>query len=251
MRKKLPIILSITASVGTVLTAISAVAATPKAMKLLNEAEKEKGEQLTKIEKARVTVPVYIPTTILGVASIACIFGASVLNRKQQASMASAYALLNQSYKDYRRKLIALYGEETDRKVKEAIAVEKANDTYIIAPNMITNNCQLPEGCSGEKKLFYEEISKRFFEASMEQVIAAEYHLNRNYILRGDAVLNEFYDFLGLEHTEFGDAAGWVPVDDGMYWIDFNHSLGHMRDGTPFYIIQMPFEPVPNYLELY
>lgn len=251
MKKKLPIILSITASVGTVLTAISAATATPKAMTLLRDSEKEKGEPLTKIEKVRVTVPVYIPTAILGVTSIACIFGASVLNRKQQASMVSAYALLNRSYKDYRRKLIELYGEETDQKVTEAIAVEKANDTYIIAPNMFTNNNQIPEGYSGEKKLFYEEISKRFFEASMEQVMAAEYHLNRNYILRGDALLNEFYDFLGLEQTEFGESAGWVPADEGMYWIDFNHSLGHMKDGTSFYIIQIPFEPTPDYLNDY
>jgi hypothetical protein len=32
----------------------------------------------------------------------------------------------------------------------------------------------------------------------------AEYHLNRNYILRGEAVINELYEFLGLEPTDWG-----------------------------------------------
>ena len=40
--------------------------------------------------------------------------------------------------------------------------------------------------------------------ASLEQVLMAEYHLNRNYILRGEAVINELYEFLGLEPTDWG-----------------------------------------------
>ena len=42
-----------------------------------------------------------------------------------------------------------------------------------------------------------------------EQVLMAEYHLNRNYILRGEAVINELYEFLGLEPTDWGAEAGW------------------------------------------
>ena len=38
----------------------------------------------------------------------------------------SAYAMLDQSYKDYRRKLKELYGEEADHRIIEALAVEKS-----------------------------------------------------------------------------------------------------------------------------
>lgn len=45
-----PTILTVVASVGVIVTTITAVRATPKAIKLLKEAEAEKGENLTKVE---------------------------------------------------------------------------------------------------------------------------------------------------------------------------------------------------------
>ena len=79
--------------------------------------------------------------------------------------------------------------------------------------------------------------------------MAAEYHLNRNYILRGYAYLNEFYVFLGIEETDYGSVLGWAPNDDGMYWIDFNHSKTVLDDGLEVYIIEMPFEPVYDFFD--
>ena len=46
-----PVILSGLASIGVVVTAVTAVKATPKAIQLLEEAEKSKGEELSKWEK--------------------------------------------------------------------------------------------------------------------------------------------------------------------------------------------------------
>lgn len=104
---------------------------------------------------------------------------------------------------------------------------------------------------SSKPVLWYDEYSKRFFTASLEQVLMAEYHLNRNYILRGEAVINELYEFLGLEPTDWGAEAGWAPMDEGMFWIEFNHIPAKLDDGSVFYIIEMPFEPTLNYDEYY
>ena len=71
-----PTILTVVASIGVIATTITAVQATPKAIKLLKEAELEKGENLTKLEIVRVAGPTYIPSVLLGVSTIACIFGA-------------------------------------------------------------------------------------------------------------------------------------------------------------------------------
>ena len=49
-----PTILTVVASIGVIATTITAVQATPKAIKLLKEAELEKGENLTKLEIVRV-----------------------------------------------------------------------------------------------------------------------------------------------------------------------------------------------------
>lgn len=48
-------------SIGVLATTITAVKATPKALRLIEEAEKEKGEELTKWEKVKTAVSSYIP----------------------------------------------------------------------------------------------------------------------------------------------------------------------------------------------
>lgn len=251
LKRNSPKILTILAAMGTVSTAFATARATPKALLLIREAESQKGEDLTALEKVKVAAVPYIPAVLLGSATVICIFGAQMLNRRVQSSMASAYALLDQSFKDYRRKLKELYGDEADKKVIEALAVEKSQTVYINA-SYLDGPCDLAlEENSSKPVLWYDEYSKRFFTASLEQVLMAEYHLNRNYILRGEAVINELYEFLGLEPTDWGAEAGWAPMDEGMFWIEFNHIPAKLDDGSVFYIIEMPFEPILNYDEYY
>lgn len=251
LRRNSPKLLAILAAMGTVSTAFATARATPKALLLIQEAEAQKGEDLTALEKVKVAAVPYIPAVLLGSATIACIFGAQMLNRKTQSSMASAYALLDQGFKDYRRKLKELYGDEADKKVIEALSLEKSQTVYINA-SYLDGPCDLDlEENSSKPVLWYDEYSKRFFTASLEQVLMAEYHLNRNYILRGEAVINELYEFLGLEPTDWGAETGWAPMDEGMFWIEFNHIPAKLDDGSVFYIIEMPFEPILNYYEYY
>lgn len=242
-------ILTCLGGVGVVATTITAVKATPKALRLIEEAEQEKGEQLTKWETVRATAKVYLPSVGVGIATLACIFSAQILNQRQQAALMSAYALLDQSYKDYRRKTIELYGEETDEEIMNAIAIEKAEDVGVRGSYLGTS-CDLAlEENNSEPQVFYDEHSGRYFESTVEQVLTAEYHLNRNYILRGYSYLNEFYEFLGIEETDYGSVLGWAPNDDGMYWIDFNHRKLESEEGKDVYIIEMPFEPTYDFLE--
>ena len=242
-------ILTYAGGVGVVLTAVTAVKATPKAIRLLEEAEREKGEELTKWETIRVAGPKYIPSILIGASTVVCIFGANVLNKRHQAALVSAYTMLDSSYKEYRQKLKELYGEEAHEEIMNAIAIEKAEDMYIRNVYMC-GTCDLTsdDSCS-DPVVFYDEHSGRFFESTIEQVLQAEYHLNRNYILRGYSFLNEFYEFLGIEETEYGSVLGWTPTDDGEYWIEFNHVKSVGKDGMEFYIIEMPFEPSYDFLE--
>lgn len=232
---------------GVVATTVLAVKATPKAMALLEEAKQEKADELTTVEIVKVAGPVYIPTIITGVTTLACIIGSNVLNRRQQASLASAYALLDASYKEYKAKLKEIYGVEAHQNIVNSIAIEKAEDIAVRSSTFCTT-CDLSiEDNDGEPKLFYDEFGSRYFEATIEQVMSAEYHLNRNYVLRGCADLNEFYEFLGLELTDYGTVLGWASLDVGMDWIDFNHHKVVLDDGLECYIIEMPFEPFYDY----
>lgn len=243
IKKNAGTILSVMGSIGVVVTAITAARAAPKAIKLLDDAREEKGSKLSKMEIAQIGFKTYLPVGLVSAATITCIMSANVLSRNKQANITSAYALLDQSYKDYRRKVIEMYGEETDHKIIEAIAVDRAKEVRISASYMCDNVDLSLDDSSGKPVLWYEEYSKRFFEATLEQILSAEYHLNRNYILRGCATINEMYDFFGLDPVEWGDDLGWEPMDEGEFWIEFNHFKAKLDDGTEFYILDLPFAP--------
>lgn len=60
---------------------------------------------------------------------------------------------------------------------------------------------------------------------------------------------NDFYEFLGLEKTELGDAVGWSSCNGDIYWIDFNHHRLTLDDGMEIYVIDMVFEPTAEWME--
>lgn len=235
-------ILTCIGAVGVVVTAVTAVKATPKALTALKEAKEEKGEELTKLETVIAAGPVYIPSVIIGAGTIACIFGSNILNKQQQATLTSAYALLDQSYKEYRNKVKEIYGEEAEQNIRDSIALSKRKEDWnAYAPGLES----LPT--DGEKCLFYESHRGEYFEATIEEVMNAEYHINRNFATRGCVSLNEFYDFLGLEGTDEGELVGWgcgrLIEECAWPWIDFDNRRVTLEDGLECYMIEFQVEP--------
>lgn len=232
-----PTILTCVGAAGVVGTAVLASKAGTKASKILEQAEKEKGEKLTVLEKVDVGLPIYIPTIIAGAATITCIFGANVLNKHKQASLVSAYGLLDRTYKEYRKKVEDYYGEGSDEEIMDEIAKDK----YELNPIKP----------AGQTELFYDEYSKRFFEANPVTVIQAEYQLNKDLQLRDYAYLNEFYEMVGLDPVEDGWELGWsVGVCLELYWqnwIDFGHRKMYTDDGIECTVINMFMEPVVDF----
>lgn len=243
-------ILTCIGGVGVVATTILAIKATPKAFVKMEKAEKEKGEDLTTFEKVKVAGPSYIPTVITGIGTLTCIFGANVLNKRQQAALVSAYTLVDSSYKEYKQKLKELYGEDAHQEIVDAIAAEKSKNVGVRTAGFIDQNKLFVDEHCGETRLFYIECEQRFFEATLEQVISAEYHLNRNYSLCGYSVLNEFYDFLGLEPTDYGSEVGWCSYDEFTFWVEFNHRKTDIN-GIECIVIEMPYGPDMEWKDYY
>ena len=238
LNKHASTILTCVGGVGVVATSVMAAKATPKALALVEEA-KEKNEELTKLDYAIVALPAYIPAIVTGVSTIACIFGANMLNKRTQASLASAYALLNSSYNDYRAKAIELYGDEANSKIKEGVAKDK-----------YTGDGKLKDN---DKQLFYDDYSGRYFESTIEDVLQAEYNLNREVAQAGGAFLNDFYNELGLSETEYGNYLGWSAGQlMEMYWnpwVEFGHSKFTFDDGLECTIITIESDPTHDFTE--
>ena len=227
LRRNSPTILTFLGAAGVVATSIAAVKATPKAMALLEKTKEEKGEELTKLEMVKVAGPAYIPAVAIGASTIACIFGANALNKKTQASIMSAYALLDTSYKQYKSKVKELYGENLDQNVKKEIAKDKFKDNDIHINN--------------EKILFFDFYSLRYFESTERLVLKAENRVNELLKLYGRASLNDFYESLGMPTAYTGYELWWNVQKCPS--VEFTHDITTMDDGLECCVISMSVEP--------
>ena len=247
LKKTSPTILSCIGAGGVVLTSVLAVWSTPKALRKICVDSKENHEgdpnAYTKIEAIRSAWFYYIPAVATGIGTIVCIFGANTLNKRAQASITSAYALLNDSYQNYKEKLKELYGEEAHQKIVDAITVERTKDMYMTSVGIVRNGTlDFEEHNPDDNRLFYDSFSKRYFESSVNRVIQAEYYLNRDFALGGRISVNYLYELLGLEPIDGGDDIGW-GLDSGLCWVDFNHYKSVLDDGLEIYVIDMNFLP--------
>ena len=241
LKRSAPMILSVVAVIGVAATAVTTANATVKATKIVSS----KREVMTKKDVVKATWHCYIPPAVAFVTTSVCILGAAALNRKQQVSLTSAYALIDSQFKEYKNKVKEIYGEEAHRKILMSLGAEKSKNPDLIAYDYF--GCSdLDFGSSDEvEHLFYDEFSERYFTSTIDKVLQAEYHLNRNLALGGIMTLNDWFEFLGLEKSPDGDTLGW-SVCDNYYWLDFNHSKTVLDDGLECYLISMIFEPDPS-----
>ena len=229
-------VLTCAGAIGVIATAVTAVKVTPKAMKLLDKAREEKNDELTKMEVIKIAGPSYIPSISIGAATIGCIFGANVLNKRHQAALTALYSLLNSSYKEYRSKVNETFGENADHKVVNAIAQERC-DT-------------LAEKSSGKMR-FMDFYSLQIFESTMEDVYNAEDYINKIINERGFVLLSEFYEALGTRNIiDDDDAVGWpkqLLCYHGVDHIAFVHDIINTKSGEECCIITPVVDPIPIY----
>ena len=139
LKNATPTILCCVAALGVIGTAVVTAKVTPKALERLKKAERKKGEPLNKKEIIISTASVYILSALIGAGTIACIFGANALNKKQQASLISAYGVVSDAYKNYMSKVRQLYGEEAHQKIMKEIEAEKAENDVISFSSFLNN----------------------------------------------------------------------------------------------------------------
>lgn len=237
-----PIVLTCIGVAGVVVTSIVAVHATPKALKLIHKDSRINHDgdpyAYTKAEAVQSAWKCYIPSVLIGTSTIVCIFGANILSRRQQAALTSAYTMLSESYKQYRKAANVVYGNDADSKIK----AEMAKDAYIATDDWGYQTYNMEMDPESEQVLCYDLISKRYFNTTMAAVINAQYHINRNLQLRGYSSLNEYYSFLGIDGIDYGDEMGWCLdeiYEGGEMWLDFDNHKTVFEDGLECIVISV------------
>lgn len=170
----------------------------------------------------------YAPAVAVGAAAITCILASNNIMRKRNVALATAYATVNTSFKEYRGRVVDRFGKEldkelrynikaheieettTDKKGKEK-TVKKTVTTADPTPGVFTK-C-FDEYCRGWKK--DADYNLMFLRRQQD-------HANEKLNADGFLFLNDVYEMLGIDKTPTGQYVGWSlkhPQTDG--YVDF------------------------------
>lgn len=250
--KRSPEILTGIGIAGMVTATVLAVKATPKAIKLLDHERRNRskehfdeeigewvGDAFTKRDIVSITWKCYIPAAVTGAVSIACIIGASSVNARRNAALATAYQLSTTALSEYKEKVIETVGEKKEKVVREAVAKDKLEKKPASKSDIIVTD--------NGNTLCYDAISGRYFRSDMDSIRKAVNELNRRMISENYISLNDFYSEIGVGCTRLGNELGW-NLDDGLIDLDFSSQL--TDDGRPCIVVDYCVAPRYDFSKL-
>lgn len=252
LAKHSPEILTGIGIAGMISTTVLAVKATPKAIQILEEErqnrkiDRENGvdeefapEKISVIDTVKLCWKPYLPAAITGTLSVACIIGASSVNAKRNAALATAYTLSETALSEYREKVIETIGEKKEKQVRDKVAKDKVDKNPVSKSEVIVTG----KG----NTLCYDALGGGYFRSDYDHIKKVENILNRKLINEMYVSLNEMYDELGINRTRLGDDLGW-NMDDGYIEIDLSSQLAD--DGTPCLVVDYSVAPRYNFSKL-
>jgi hypothetical protein len=192
-----PGILTALGVAGTVTTAILAVrAGYSSALKIHAE---DALDTMTDRQKIELVWKEFIPTAVMGVVTITSIIAANRVGARRAAAIAAAFKISEELSEEYKRRVEEALGKQKAEKVRSELAAERMGRTPGADQVIIV----------GSEVLVLDEMSGRFFNAEIEKIRKAvndiNFQINNNFY----ASLSDFYDLLGLPHTQFSDEVGW------------------------------------------
>lgn len=250
LQKHSPEILTGIGIAGMITTTVLAVRATPKALILMEEEKRRRNKELYEeaerkgldsyprvdklkpVELIRTTWTCYIPAVVTGVLSVSCLIGASSVNIRRNAALATAYSLSESALKEYQEKVIETIGEKKEKEIRDFVAKDRLKRDPLVNKEVIITG-------RGET-LCYDTITSRYFKCDIEKLRKVENELNRRLLSEMYISLNDFYYEIGLHATDMGDDLGW-NIGNGLISFEFSSQLA--EDNTPCLVIGYRIAP--------
>ena len=160
----------------------------------------------------------YAPALILGAASIVSLATGHGIMLKRNASLAAAYAAVDQAFKTYKKKIESKFGKEA---VLDALVSTPQED--LTKDEMTLEAVTAVDGVSPYGVIFDEDNINWSADEDLAKLHLDCQQQYANDILqtRGHIFLNEVYKMLGFPHTPAGAVTGWVK-GQGDDFVDFN-----------------------------
>lgn len=241
VKPHMPVILTSLSCVGVVATSVMCAKNTLTAVDIIRqyEGEVEAGEvEDSKKERIKRVLPAYIPTVLIGGATIACAIGAHTTGRAQTAALASAYTIAQEAAGRYRDKVVETVGEKKAKEIDDKVADE------IIKQNPPTNQTIV---VGSGKVMCYDTLSGRYFSSDIESLRKVQNDMNKIVLDDGWISLNDFYYRIGLEPMNLGEELGWST--DQLIELKFSSRLDD--HSTPCLVVDYDHQPKAEFYRRY
>ena len=165
--KRTPEILAGFGIASFITSTVSAVYATPTAVKKLEEKKKElKVEKLPLKETVKTIGPDYAVSAVSCVAGIGCVCASVNSSNNRYIALSTSYSLLDDFTRTYINKTKEIVGKSKEEKIRDAVNQER------IDKNVPTQsvNIYAPKEDGTYRCLFYEPITNRYFWERREKV---------------------------------------------------------------------------------
>lgn len=242
---------------ASLLTAIGlAIKSTPLAEELIIQAEDEKGEELTPVEKIKAASKAYVSTAVATVTGVACVAGGMKIKSNRHAKLAAAYAISQAAIKQIEEKTEEIVGKEKADEIKSEVKREMAKSTVV--QEAVS---KLPPSNIAGVHPFWDPLSNTPFYASVQMLDKSEVRLNKRLFtgLEPYITVSDLYDELNeqgvypkLRHTTVSPMLGWTAENGGIEFdVDVDgvpFEQDHWEDGTPCYVMSFKRHREPDYI---
>lgn len=258
LRKHSPEILVLGGAVGVVAGTVMACKATTKVGSIIDDSNEkikavkeyserpeviESGEYTERDRKKAITIlytkrglelaKLYAPAVFVEVISLGCMLKSHNILRKRNVALASAYAIVDKSFKDYRGRVIERFGQELDKELKyniktkevEEIVVDEDGKEKPVKKTVKTIDAYTPS----EYAFFFDDTCTGWVknaEANKKFLLQVQGWANEKLQSQGHLFLNELLDMLGAGRTRAGNEVGWMYDKDGVVCGDNYIDLG-------------------------
>lgn len=241
IKKHSPEILIVAGIAGVVTSAVMACKATTKINDILDQTKEEVDKVNDALANEKIPEDVYSkedakkdlaiiyiqtgvklaklygPSLILGALSITSILASNNILRKRNVALAAAYATIDNSFKEYRSRVIERFGKDLDRELKYNIKAKEISETTVDENGKETTVTKTVPVVESEEpsdyaRFFCEGCAGWTKDPEMNLVFLKQQQNWANELLktRGHLFLNEVYDMLGIERSKAGQVVGWV-----------------------------------------
>lgn len=194
---------------------------------LYSETDFKKDMTLVYVQTGVEFAKIYGPAISLGVVSVGCLLGAHNIMKKRNVALAAAYKLAEQTFSDYRKRVVDTLGEDKDKEFRYGITQETIDTVEVDKDGKekkVKKKIDVadPNGISQYAK-FFDEASHNWSKTPEYNMVFLKCQQNfANDMLKakGHIFLNEVYDMLGIERTQAGAIVGWV-IGEGDNFVDF------------------------------